>query len=691
MSSRAYLRPRIAPGLLRFRFQLCLLFCFIWVGAIVLRLFYIQVVLHDTYQLRAKRQSQSVMTLSPERGTILDRTGKRLAVSIAVTSIYAIPDEIQDPMRTWKSISGIVSFDKNILLNRKNKSFVWIARKISDEKADAVRKLKLPGIYLTPESRRYYPSKELAAHVVGFVGLDNKGLSGVEYQYENVISGIPGKLFALRDAKRRLLLANGENSIVPPTVGRAIQLTIDATLQHIAERELREAIKEQKAAGGSVIIMNPYTGAILALANEPTFNPNAYLNYDAGQWKNRAIQDYYEPGSTFKPVVAAAALDLNLVNPSDQFDCQYGSIVLAGHLMRDHKPFGTLTFQQIIQKSSNVGMIKVGLKVGPDSLVKYADMFGFGRKTGIDLPAESPGVLHKPSKWSAITIGAVSIGQELGVTPLQVLRMMSALANGGRMVTPHCVARISDGSGELKQTVFAPPQELPVKHRTFEILQEFVDGVVADGSGREAQIPGYRVAGKTGTAQKIGKSGSYVDGGYIASFVGYAPANNPVFSMIVRIDEPKVEHYGGRVAAPLFRKIGQQVLKYLDIPPDQVYDNPALQAQSVFPRVTEASYPEDLEPVAYTPPLDQHHKLVIASDDGKANELVMPSLFGKTAREAVEILNGVKVPFRLLGSGMVMQQWPAAGTLLNKNDLAIITLATLQNSSLLVDLNATRK
>jgi cell division protein FtsI/penicillin-binding protein 2 len=666
--------------------------CFLWVGVIVLRLFYLQIVSHDTYELKAKKQRQSVMTLSPERGTILDRTGKRLAVSIAVTSIYGIPEEIGDPLGTWKSISQFVPFDKALLLNRKSKSFVWIARKISDEKADAIRRLQLPGIYFTPETRRYYPSKELAAHVVGFVGLDNKGLSGVEYQYENVISGIPGKLFALRDAKRRLLMENAESSMVAPTVGRTIQLTIDATLQHIAERELKTAIEEQKASGGSVIIMNPYTGAIMALANEPSFNPNAYANYDARQFKNRAIQDYYEPGSTFKPVVASAALDLSLVNPTDQFDCQWGSIVLAGHLMRDHKPFGILTFQQIIQKSSNVGMIKVGLKVGPESLVRYAHLFGFGRKTGIDLPAESPGILRNPSQWSAISIGAVSIGQELGVTPLQVLRMMATIANGGRLITPHLVARISDGSGDLQPAVFATPQELPIKHSTFEILQEFVESVVADGSGKEARIPGYRVAGKTGTAQKIGNSGSYMDGGYIASVVGYAPANKPAFSMIVRIDEPKVEHYGGRVAAPLFRKIGQQVLKYLDIPPDQVYDNPALQqAQSVFPRVTDALYSEDLEPVAYTPPPDQHHKLVIASDDGKANELVMPSLFGKTAGEAVEILNRFKVPFRLLGSGMVMQQWPAAGSLLDKNDLVIITLATIQNSSLSVDLNATRK
>jgi cell division protein FtsI/penicillin-binding protein 2 len=692
MNSRAFSKRRVSPGLLRIRFQFLLLFCLIWFGVILLRLVFLQVIRHDDYVLRANKQRQSIMTLYPERGPILDRNGKRLAISIAMTSIYAIPEEIPNRNEAWNSLSSILGIDSQELRRRSNnKSFLWVDRKISDEKADAIKKLKIPGIYFTRESRRYYPSKDLAAHVLGFVGVDNKGLSGVEYQYENVVSGIPGKVFALRDAKRRLLLADGENSMVQPTVGRTLQLTIDGALQHIAERELRIAIEEQQAAGGSVIIMDPYTGEILALANEPSFNPNAYKKFDSQKWKNRAIQDYYEPGSTFKPVVAAAALDLNLVHPDDMFDCQYGSIVLAGHLMRDHKPFGTLSFQQIIQKSSNVGMIKVGLKVGPESLFRYANLFGFGKRTGIDLPAESPGIFRSPKAWSGISIGAISIGQEIGVTPLQVLRMMTAIANGGTLITPHCLSRISDGSGELKRTVFAAPQNLPISHRTFTILQEFVEGVVQNGSGIEAQIPGYRVAGKTGTAQKIGRSGSYSDGGYIASFVGYAPANRPVFSMIIRIDEPKKEHYGGRVAAPLFRKIGQQVLKYLDIPPDQIDENPALQAKAAFPRGSEALYPEDFEPVAYTPPPDQHHKLAIAPDDGKVRELVMPSLFGKTARETVEALSRTSIPFRLMGSGTVLRQWPIAGALLNKDDVIIITLSTIQSSPISADLNAARK
>ena len=689
--SQSYRSRRGSPGLLRARFQVVLLLWLIWTGAIVLKLVYLQILQHDYYLARAKRQRQSIVTLDPERGPILDRKGRQLAISVAVESIYGIPEEMSDPETELRTISRFTKVDvKELLAHSRNKSFLWIARKITRETADRIKELQLPGVYFTQESRRYYPNKELAAHVLGFVGMDNKGLSGVEYQYDHVVCGVPGKLSALRDAKRRLLLS--EKASVP-AVGRTLQLTIDSAIQHIAEEELKAAVQEQNANGGAVIIMNPFNGEILALANEPSFNPNAYIQYKATRWKNKAIQDYYEPGSTFKPVIVTAALDLGLVQPDDLFDCQMGSITLArGHVMEDHKSFGILSLRQIISKSSNVGMIKVGLKVGPRSLFEYANAFGFGKKTGIDLPGEAPGLVRPPEKWSAISIGAFSIGQELGVTAVQVLRMMSAISNGGYLPAPHCVAKISDSSGNLKPTVFAQPQPLPVQHNTILTLQELVEAVVQPGgSGTLAQIPGYRVAGKTGTAQRIGTSGTYVDGGYFASFVGYAPAQNPAFSMIVLLDGPKKEHYGGRVAAPLFRKIGQQVLKYLDIPPDQVTENPVLQAESAFPRVTEANlFPEGIEPVAYTPP-EQHHKLAIAGDDGKASELVMPSLYGKTMGETVEILSKTKAQFRLLGSGTVTKQWPFPGALLNHEDVCIITLESLSPNSSVANLNVLRK
>jgi cell division protein FtsI (penicillin-binding protein 3) len=692
MHSSQFRSHRVAPGLIRTRFQFALLLCFAWIGIIVLRLLFLQVFKHDHYVTRANKQRSSIVALYPERGPILDQKNRQLAISIAEDSIYGIPDEMKTPVEVIQKISDVVQIEKKEVIERSlNKSFVWIARKIPKEKADILRKMNLPGIYFTSESRRYYPNKNLASHILGFVGMDNKGLSGVEYQYEHVITGVPGKLFALRDAKRRLLLPGGGNSMVPPTVGRTLQLTIDSSIQHIAETELKAAVEERYASGGSVIIMIPQTGEILAIANAPDFNPNAYKQSDAKQWKNRAITDYYEPGSTFKPVVAAAALDRGLVTPDDQFDCQWGSIVLAGIVMKDHKPFGVLSVRQIIEKSSNVGTIKVGLKVGAQGLVQYAGMFGFGNKTGIDLPGESSGILRSPKKWSALSIGAISIGQEVGVTPLQILRMITSIGNGGYLVSPHTVSRISDSSGALKEAVFPQPQALPIKHTTLSTLQEFLEGVVAHGSGTLAQIPGYTVAGKTGTAQKIGPSGTYADGGYIASFAGYAPAHDPAISMIVVLYNPKKEFYGGRVAAPLFRKIGQQVLKYLDIPPDQSTDNPALTAESAFPRVTEANYPEGMEPVAYTSPPNQHHKLDIAPDDGMANELVMPYLFGKTASETIEILSKTKIPFRLLGTGTVIKQWPIPGVLLKRDDMMIITLANSKNTSTFTDRNASSK
>ena len=451
---------RGAAGLLRTRFQFSLLLCLIWTGIILLKLFYVQVVQHEYYTTRAGKQRNGVIPLLPERGPILDRRGKPLAISVPMTSLYAVPDAMgKDPESSFKAISKIFPVDvKDLTQTAKTKSFVWVARKISREAADKIKKKNLPGIYFTQESRRFYPNKELAAHVVGFVGMDNKGLSGVEFQYDSVVCGVPGKLPVLRDAKKRLLVFEREHDC--PLAGRTIQLTIDAAIQHIAEEELRLVVQEQRAESGAVIIMNPYTGEILALANEPTFNPNAYKQFAAARWKNRAIQDYYEPGSTFKPVVASAALDRGLVKPEDQFDCQNGAISVNGHIMKDHKAFGILNFRQIIQKSSNVGTIKVGMIVGPQSLFQYSTAFGFGKKTGIDLPAEAPGILRPPARWSAISIGAISIGQELGVTPIQVLRMMSAIGNGGYLPTPHTVSKISDSSGKLQQTVFPQPQAI---------------------------------------------------------------------------------------------------------------------------------------------------------------------------------------------------------------------------------------
>jgi cell division protein FtsI (penicillin-binding protein 3) len=672
---------RVAPGILRTRFQVALLLTFIWVGIIALRLVYLQVMQHDYYIARANKQRQSVVTLYPERGPIVDRQGKQLAVSLEVDSLYGIPEEMKDVRQVLDEIAQVTPLDeKEILSHIEGRSFFWITRRIPPEIADQIRKLQLPGVYFTEESRRYYPNKELASHVLGFVGLDNKGLSGVEYQYEGVVAGVPGKLLALRDAKRRLLLQNTTTSLLAPTRGRTLQLTIDSVIQHIAEQELQDAVEKANAKAGMVIILNPYNGEVLALANNPDFNPNAFSDTEAARWKNRAIQDYYEPGSTFKAVVAAGALDRGVVTPEDMFDCQMGSIVIMNHVIHDHKPFGVLSVRQIVEKSSDVGMIKIGMKLGPQGIYDYAKQFGFAQKTGIDLPGETTGILRPVNRWSGISIGAISMGQEIGVTALQVVRMMSAMANGGYLPTPHCVARISDSAGQMQSTVFNEPQLLPVKHNTILELQQILQAVVEDGTAKEAIIPGYSVAGKTGTAEKIGPNGTYMDGRYIASFVGYAPASHPVISMIAVIDEPKGLYHGGEVAAPLFRKIGQQVLKYLDIPPDQVTENPALQA-SAFPRPTEATpLPEGMEPAAYTPP-DQHHKLENANDDGKASELVMPYLYGKTAGESVEILTKIHVPFRMVGTGMVVQQFPAPGAMFKKDDLCIITLGDSQQLS----------
>ena len=543
----------------------------VWVLLIAARLYHLQVVRYEHYVGKAERQQQRVVTLDPPRGTIYDAQGRELAVSLQVDSAYAVPGEIRDPQGVARQIAKVVpEVDARKLqkLLESDREFVWVARKLDPPVSLALRKLDIPGISFVAEAKRYYPMQDLASQVLGFVGTENHGLSGLELLYDDVISGKPGRRTVLRDAKRATVVSPGL-SFSEPEPGQDIYLTLDVTIQHIVERELARAVEARGARRGSAIFLDPRTGGVLAMASYPSFDPNHFDRVPQEFWRNRAIMDAYEPGSTFKVITAAAALQSGVVRPEDDFDCEMGGITLLGIRIRDHKPFGHLTFAQVLAKSSNVGVIKAALLVGGERLYQTISAFGFGRPTGIDLPGESPGILHAYQHWGPLAKAYISFGQGVSVTPLQLVNAVSAVANGGELLRPHIVAAV--GSGARRSIKFSNPPVIghPISGATSVLLRGMLEGVVTEGTGKGAAVAGYHVAGKTGTAQ-IPANGTYLRDSFLPSFVGFAPADRPVLAGVVAIAEPKgAEYHGGQVAAPVFGAVARQVLLHYGLRPER--------------------------------------------------------------------------------------------------------------------------
>ncbi|HYH44890.1 MAG TPA: penicillin-binding transpeptidase domain-containing protein [Thermoanaerobaculia bacterium] len=557
-------------GGIKSRGLLVLLFGALWIAAIAARLVHLQIVRHEHYTDKAARQQRTAVELDPPRGTIYDAQGRELAVSVQVDSLWADPSDVKDPVGTARQLARVLGADEAALAARlqKKSDFVWLARKLDPPVAAAVRALGLEGIRFLPESKRYYPMRDLAAQVLGYVGTDNRGLGGLELVYDKQIAGRPGKRTLLRDARRGTVVAPGL-AFSDPEPGGDLHLTLDATIQHIVERELAKAVEERRAKSGSMVLLDPATGAVLAMATYPSFDPNRYGDYPAARWRNRAIMDAYEPGSTFKVVTAAAALEAGLVKPTDMFDCEMGSITLLGIRIRDHKPFGRLTFAEVLAKSSNVGTIKTALLLGDERLYTTVRGFGFGRPTGIDLPGESQGILAPRESWRPLTKAYVSFGQGISVTALQLVNALGAVANDGQLLTPYVVSAM--GRGEAIQKLHAAPVVAgrPISAATARELRLLLEGVVAGGTGRAAGVAGYRVGGKTGTAQKP-LNGGYSRSGYVPSFFGLAPADRPVIVGVVAVDEPQgFAYHGGQVAAPIFGAVARQVLLYLGVPPER--------------------------------------------------------------------------------------------------------------------------
>lgn len=650
----------------------------LWMGGVFGRLTYLQLFRHSEYMARALRQQQRTYEITPERGAIYDRNGKPLAMSIPVDSAFAVPSEIVDEHLAARLLSGVINKPQDEVEARleSSRSFAWIARKLPPEKAEAISKLNLKGIYLQKENQRFYPKRDLAAHVLGFVDVDEKGLLGIERELDSQIRGKSERIVAMADAKQRWF----DGGEAQRERGASVVLTLDEKIQYIAERELAAAIAKTHAAAGTVIVMNPNNGEVLALANWPTFNPNKASDAPSETWMNRAVSAIYEPGSTFKLITLAAALDQGITSPGEVFDCENGSVLVSGHRIHDHERFGMLDVADILAHSSDVGAIKIALRLGGPKFNEYVRGFGFGSLTGVELPYESRGRVESMD-WRPVSIAAISMGQEVGVTPMQLVTAVSAIANGGLLYKPHVIAELRRGEKVLPAEgplTPADPKRV-IRPETAATLRRLMEGVVLHGTGPLAHLDGWTSAGKTGTAQKIDPTtGRYSRTQYIASFTGFAPLNNPAVSILVSLDSPVGLHEGGQVAAPVFKRVAEQVLAYLDVPRD-VPLNPKLIETAYRKQANEdASALEDSSTVDFSgqpdPPPATSQTSVASGKEQKDNkaevvtvavdeggEIEVPDFSGKTMRDVMDTALKLGLEPVLVGSSLAISQTPAAG------------------------------
>jgi cell division protein FtsI (penicillin-binding protein 3) len=646
----------------------------LWMTAVFGRLGYLQLVRHSDYLVRAQRQQQRTIEITPRRGAIYDRNMHPLAMSVPVESAFAIPTEIGDnKAMAARLLSGVLGIPRDVLEARfeSGGSFVWILRKLPPDKADAVRSLNLKGVYLQAENQRYYPKRELAAHVLGFVDLDEKGLGGIEYGLDNIIRGKSEKIVVMADARQRWF----DGGAAQKDQGANVVLTIDEKIQYIAERELAAAIAKTHSLAGTVIVQNPNNGEILALANWPKFNPNAPNESKTESRMDRAVSAIYEPGSTFKLITLAAAFDQNLTRPDEVFNCENGAVYIAGHRIRDHLPFGLLTVSEILAKSSDVGAIKIAVRLGAPKFYEYIRAFGFGQQTGIDLPGESKGLLRKVDNWTPVSIGSISMGQEVGVTPMQLVTAVSAIANGGILYRPRVVAEVRRGDQLLPMTgPLAPsePKEV-IRPETAATLRRLMEGVILNGTGPRARLDGWTAAGKTGSAQKIDPAtGRYSPTQLIASFSGFAPINNPAVTILISLDSPVGQREGGLVAAPVFKRVAEQVLSYLSVPRDVPLSPKLIQASYQRAEAEESAALEDFTPVDFASQPDQPPakekdvrsetvgpSVTVALDEG--GDIAVPDFRGKTMRDVTEMCLRLGLEPVLVGSGLAVDEAPPAG------------------------------
>jgi len=698
----------------RARFWVICLFFFSWAGIIGLRLFWLQIVRHKEFVVRAEKQQQRTFEVAPRRGVLYDRNLHELAMTVQVDSIYADPSEIGDKKAAAQALATIVHTDPEdnrtsevqieARLNA-GRNFAWIARRVTPAVSAAVHNLNMKGIYYQKEFQRFYPDNEIAAQVLGYVGIDDNGLGGLEEKFDSELHGTPGHMYAAMDARRKVLGSSERD----PSPGRNMVLSIDENIQFLAERALDHTMEKTQAANGTVVVQDVHTGQILALAIRPTFNPNQVRHTTQSVLRDHAVSDVYEPGSTFKLVTYSAALDQHAITPDTVIDCHNSVINVAGRTIHDDKGdhFGRLSAADALAHSSNVGAIEVAQRMGAEHFYQYIRAYGFGTRSGIELPGETRGLLRPVNRWSPSSIASIAMGQEIAVTPVQLATMVSAIANGGVYLPPHILmpTQPQNNGAKILPSPFRPGADIPNSlpsgaHRVISTMasaqmRKMMEGVVLFGTGRSAQLNGYSAGGKTGTAQKIDPAThTYSKTMHVASFAGFAPVSNPVIAVAVIIDTPKGSYYGASVSAPVFAEVAQQVLEYLGVPHDtELHATHPINLQAAAVHEDEGddssinalydavnNLPSD-DPLRSTPtksaqPASASSNAqpapppVLAAPTytktvtiGGAKSLHVPSLTGLPVRRVIEQAGAAGLDVQIVGNGTCHQQAPAPGSI----------------------------
>jgi cell division protein FtsI (penicillin-binding protein 3) len=652
----------------RLRWLVVWVLAVVWMVAVLARVSYLQLFCYSEYFARAQRQQQRTFEISPKRGQILDRKGRELAVSLPMDSVFADPADISDADMLARLLSRVLDVPADELETKIRDAHtpVRLAKKLSPETVERIDAMNLRGVFFQKENRRVYPQRELAAHVLGFVDVDEKGLGGIEHSLDKLIRGRPGRVMVMADGRRHWY--DRREAAADP--GASVVLSIDETIQYIAEKELARAIEQTHAKNGVVVVQDPNSGELLAVANWPTFDPNNAGAYPDEVRMDRAVTAAYEPGSTFKLITLAGAIENGITNPDELIDCQMGTILVGGRLIHDHKPFGILSVRDVLAQSSDVGTIKIALRLGGPKFYDVIRDFDIGQPTGIELPGENRGLMRPIEDWSANSIGSLAMGQEVSATPVQMVSAVSAIANGGLLYRSRVVHEIRGDAPAALRTHPAPTQATDPK--TAATVREMMENVILNGTGKPAKLDGYTAAGKSGTAQKIDPAtGHYSKNQYVASFVGFAPVNEPVLTILVALDSPIGAHFGGDVGGPVFKRIAEQTLAYLDVPhdipiPSDVEtaknlrrDSQQSNGASNGPDSKSDANESSFQAVAKQDASQQSARTV-AFDENES--VVVPSLAGQSVRGVTEECSRLGLVPSLIGNGVALEQSPEAGT-----------------------------
>lgn len=637
--------------------------CFLAVGG---RTFYLQVLNHEQLVKLAERQYNRTVPLVPARGGIYDRTGAPLAVSLEMDSLYAEPRRVKDPHGAAAVLAPLLGEAQHELFRKLtlDRSFVWLERRLPPDTVQRIKRLQVTGIGFVKESKRFYPNFEVASHVLGFTGVDPEGLEGIELRYDATILGNTGYLVTERDALGRDVALH-DAVVKDASPGRSLVLTLDKNIQYLAEKELAKAVESSGAKAGMAVVAEPATGKVLALANYPTFNPNSFSRYTPFKLRNRSVVDSFEPGSTFKIFLMAAAVEEKLVRPQDLVNCENGSYVFGGRTIRDDHPQGRISVSDVLRYSSNIGSAKIGFKLGDDRLYRYLRAFGFGEKTGIDLPGETGGGLRPVSRWYGSDLATIAFGQGVSTSAMQLVSAVSAVANGGMLMKPYLVERVIDDAGRELRHIQPQAVRRVISADTAATVTRMMETVVANGgTGTKAAVEGFRVAGKTGTAQKVDPvSRGYSATKRTASFIGFVPADKPQLTILVVIDEPSTSPYGGVVAAPAFREIAFNTLCYLKGTNGGGVHASSTQAKAATPPQPTPVQAAPVSELQLTPEAGEGGRIDVAGAG-----TVMPDFRGMSMRRVLQVMEKRQINIQLRGSGRVIEQYPQPGQLIRGAD-----------------------